>query len=169
METNKPLIIIGGVLLLAVVWMYFPRSAPALGAPKYSVNGLVTINGEPASGLTVRFFHKDKSLMPQDQMPVAMTDETGRFELSSFGGADGAAEGDYVVTFFWPVNMMTPNEDRLQGKFSNPKNSKFQVNIPPKNTTLSPIEIEIPPDKILPSKFSLEDLRAAAQSSNSGV
>lgn len=161
--------IIAVVLLAIVGWMYFPSGNPQQGASKYSVNGLVTVNGEPASGVTVRFYNQDQSLMPQDQMPVAMTNERGAFELSSFGGADGAAEGDYSVTFFWPVNMMAPNQDRLQGKFSDPKKTSFQVNIPAKNTTLSPLEIEVPPSEILPSEFSLEDLQAAAKSDRPGI
>ncbi|QDU02347.1 hypothetical protein V6x_20490 [Gimesia chilikensis] len=169
MENNRLLIGFALVLLLIVGWVYFPWGEPALGAPKYSVNGMVTVNGEPAGGVTVRFYHKDKSLMPQDQMPVAMTNELGSFELSSFGGADGAAAGEYAVTFYWPVNMMMPNKDRFQGRFNNPKSSKFTVSIPEKATTLSPMEIEIPSEQLLPSEFSLQDMQAAAKAGKQGI
>lgn len=169
MENNRILIGVAAVMLLAVGLVYFPWPDPQQGAPKYSVNGLVTVNGEPAAGVTVRFYHKDKSLMPQDQMPVAMTDERGAFELSSFGRGDGAAEGDYAVTFYWPVNMMAPNNDRFQGKFNNPETSKYQITVPAASTTLSPMELEIAEEKLLPAEFSLEDLQAAAKAGKTGI
>ena len=97
-------------------------------------------------------------------MPTAMTDENGVFELSSFGGNDGAAEGEYAAVFYWPDNLMAPGRDRFQGRFNNPDKSEFRVTIPPEQTTLPPFEIKIPEKQLLPSVFGLNELKAAAES-----
>ncbi|MEM1060919.1 MAG: hypothetical protein AAGJ97_01190, partial [Planctomycetota bacterium] len=120
MDDRKWLIAVLVGLLLAVGFVYFPWGDGRRGAPKYPVTGTVFVNGEPAGGVQVRFFAADTSLVPQDQMPVAVTDVEGRFEMSSFGGGDGSAEGRYGVAFFWPTNILNPTTDRFRGRFSDP-------------------------------------------------
>jgi 5-hydroxyisourate hydrolase-like protein (transthyretin family) len=119
------------------------------GAPKYKVTGSVTVNGKPAAGMVVRFVSSDESLVGQDRQPVAVAGPDGRFELSSFGGNDGAAAGEYAVTFFWPANLMTMDRDRLQGKFADPKTSSHRVTVPAAETELPPFALTVPADQLL--------------------
>lgn len=119
------------------------------GAKKYPVSGSVTVNGQPAAGVVVRFVSSDASLAGQDRQPVAVAGPDGRFELSSFGDNDGAAAGEYAVTFFWPVNLMTMDRDRLQGKFADPKKSEVRVTIPAEPTALPPFALTVPPGEVL--------------------
>ncbi|MEM9703695.1 MAG: hypothetical protein AAF907_14750, partial [Planctomycetota bacterium] len=149
MTENRWLLAFLGALLLVVIAAYFPWPEATPGAHKYDVTGIVLVNGEPASGLTVRLHGKNRELMNQDRLPVGMTDSDGRFQLSSFGGNDGAAEGEYAVTFFWPTNVFEPTTDRLGGRFQNPAESKFLVVIPPEPTELPPFEITLPERELL--------------------
>jgi hypothetical protein len=128
------------------------------GVKKYKVTGQVFVNGEPAGGMMIRFLSSNETLSGQDKQPVAVSGPDGRFELSSFGGNDGAVDGDYVVTFFWPTNILTMTTDRMQGLHVDPKTSKHTVTIPPKDTELEPFRLEIPKQKLLPSEFSSADL-----------
>jgi hypothetical protein len=119
------------------------------GAPKYKVTGVVTVNGKPASGMVLRFVSSDESLVGQDRQPVAVAGPDGRFELSSFGGNDGAAAGEYTVTFFWPANLLTMDRDRLQGRFADPKTSAHRVTVPAAETELPPFALTVPADQLL--------------------
>ncbi|QDT55764.1 Nickel uptake substrate-specific transmembrane region [Caulifigura coniformis] len=138
------------VLSVAVIWTLVPgRSQPA-GAPKVPVAGRVLVNGKPAAGVTVRFQSDDGELAGQDRQPVATTDDQGNFQLSSHGNADGAAPGNYVVTFFWPTNPIKADKDRLRGRFMNAAQSRFKVSIG-QDTALPPFELEIPEAMLLPA------------------
>ena len=121
------------------------------GAPKFPVKGRVLVNGEPAGGMYIRFHALQSDLVGQDAQPVAISDEDGGFELSSFSAGDGAAAATYQVSFFWPVTPMVPSEDRLQGMFSNPKQSGFKVTVDAESIDLEPFELEIDKEEILPA------------------
>ena len=121
------------------------------GSPKFPVTGRVLVNGEPAGGMYIRFHALQEDLDGQDAQPVAITDEEGRFELSSFTGGDGAAAATYHVTFFWPVIPLVPSDDRLQGSFSTPGASGFEVTINAEATDLSPFELDIDKEQLLPA------------------
>ncbi|QDU61963.1 hypothetical protein Pan216_28290 [Planctomycetes bacterium Pan216] len=164
MEDKRWLLFVAGALLLGMVWVYFPWPERPPGAPKFPVTGTVLVNGEPAGGLTVRLFAKDTSLDMQDQVPVASTDKEGHFELSSFNANDGAAEGEYVATFYWPTNLLSPTKDRFKGKFLNPQTSTFSVTIPAEPTELPPFKIEVPKRDLLPMELGLAELEQLAKS-----
>ena len=65
------------------------------GGPKtYKVDGIVTLDGKPLAGATVAF-------MPQAEdghLARGLTDQDGKFQLSTFGTNDGAVRGEYKVT-----------------------------------------------------------------------
>ena len=65
------------------------------GGPKtYKVDGVVILDGKPLAGATVAF-------MPQAQdghLARGLTDQDGKFQLSTFGTNDGAVRGEYKVT-----------------------------------------------------------------------
>lgn len=144
----------------ATLYLALPRRQ---GAPKYAVSGRVTVNGRPGALMVVRFISANEKLAGQDRQPVATADMDGRFQLSSFGGNDGAAEGDYAVVFYWPDDLLAPKKDRLQGRFGSPDKSPFRATIPPKATELPPFELQLPPKDVLPAGYNEEELRKKLQ------
>ncbi len=88
----------GGVatLLLLLVLVSIYRSG---GRGTVPVNGIVTYNSEPVTDARVVFHAID------GPPATAMTDEQGRFSLSTYVDNDGAYPGPYVVTVFVrPIN-----------------------------------------------------------------
>jgi hypothetical protein len=68
--------------------------AKATGRPKvYPVSGVVMYQGRPVEGATITFHRTDGRLSA-----VGLTDENGRYRLTTYGGFDGAAAGQYQVT-----------------------------------------------------------------------
>jgi hypothetical protein len=106
---------------------------PLPGPQPFPVHGKVVYRGQPAKKFRVAFC----PLFEQGKLrfaPSAVTDETGEFRLRSYGPDDGAPPGEYAVTFQWPdhINMgnepdPVPEVDQLEGRYSDPKQSKFKV------------------------------------------
>ncbi|MFI4875599.1 MAG: hypothetical protein ACIALR_09690 [Blastopirellula sp. JB062] len=100
------------------------------GEPKYPVEGVIRINGEPAHRVAVTFHHDDATLPSSKRFATGVTNEEGRFELSTEGDRDGAIAGRYVVTFTWLSANDISAYDMLGGKFSSPATSEFDAVIP---------------------------------------
>jgi hypothetical protein len=62
--------------------------------PTIKVTGKVTMNGTPVPGATVSF----QPTPPGGRAAVGITDDAGRYTLTTFSGGDGAVAGDYAVT-----------------------------------------------------------------------
>src|SRR5262245_1271838 len=77
----------------------------AVGLKTYPVRGSVLVNGEPAKGMVVTFQNTDKNAPGNAVHPVAVTDDQGKFALSTNADKDGAPEGEYVVLFFWNASQ----------------------------------------------------------------
>ncbi|MEO1527279.1 MAG: hypothetical protein AAFX06_17765 [Planctomycetota bacterium] len=120
------------------------------GAPKFPVTGSVSVNGEPAVGMIIRFHARGQGLAGQDAQPAAVADAEGRFKLSSFGNQDGAAAADYKVTFYWPTNPILASEDRLKGAYASVEKSPFSVTVTEETTELEPFTLEVEPKELLP-------------------
>jgi hypothetical protein len=67
-------------------------SASAGRVPVFKTSGKVTLFGSPVIGAMVSF-------SPQDNQPAAVgrTDDQGQFALTTYGGNDGAAAGEFKV------------------------------------------------------------------------
>jgi hypothetical protein len=110
--------------------------------PPQPTYGQVLVNGEPAKAAMVVFYHQDdwgdKSIVPQ-----ALTDEEGRFSLSTYGVKDGAPAGEYQVTVEWPTSLgKNPGPDRLSGKFAKRGTSGLTARIEKGNNVLPPFELK---------------------------
>jgi len=109
-------------------------------------------NGQPAKGVIV-FFH------PADEKATrysAVTDESGKFTLTSIDGT-GAIAGKYKVTLTWPEEVK-PSEssgklrgtdasapdpkDRLKGKYDTTAKSTIEIEIRSGRNQLEPIKID---------------------------
>lgn len=124
-------------------------SLPSCGTdrkPVFPVSGVVLVNGEPASGLFVRFHPLDSPGATQVP-PFAYTDESGRFALCSYVAGDGAPPGDYAVTFQWrepsgALKRHLDGGDRLKGAFKDPDASSFRVQVKKGSNKLEPFDLK---------------------------
>jgi hypothetical protein len=95
------------------------------------VTGVLTLNGQPASGAEVMFNPKTAG-----RLAVGKTDEAGRFKLSTGAPDDGAVPGEYVVTlgeYYGPDNppKMTsgPLPSRFPQKYGDPSTSPLTAKV----------------------------------------
>lgn len=61
------------------------------------VSGTVTLDGQPVKEAAV-YFHAVGAAEKEGRMAVGLTDEHGKFDLSTLGDKDGAFERQYKVT-----------------------------------------------------------------------
>jgi hypothetical protein len=86
---------LGRVVLLLLVVALVVGCQPA-GADRpatFKVTGTVTMGGAPLEGASVMFVPKT----PPGNAASGITDASGKYALSTFGGDDGAVPGDYFV------------------------------------------------------------------------
>src|SRR3954467_732577 len=61
----------------------------------YPVDGLLTVNGQPAAKANLAFHPLDRSASAP--CPVGQTDARGHFRVTTLANGDGAPAGDYAV------------------------------------------------------------------------
>lgn len=104
--------------------------------PVSPVRGEVFADGEPAAGAMITF-HPAATAKAGSLRSQAVVDGEGKFALSTYVAGDGAPEGGYVVTVYWPDrrrekrDMDGENEelppDRLRGQYSSPQTSPLRA------------------------------------------
>lgn len=85
------------------LWLSFALLVCCLGCGKQDaelvpVTGTLTIKGQPAGGIMLRFM-PDAVENNTGPSSSAITDENGNFTLKCDDGRDGAVPGNHVVTF----------------------------------------------------------------------
>ncbi|MCC9606194.1 hypothetical protein LOC68_19100 [Blastopirellula sp. JC732] len=77
-------------------------------------------------------------------IPAGKVKEDGTFVVSTFGIEDGAPEGEFGVTVFWPQfpGKDDPGEDRLRGKFALPTTPATMVTITKGENKLAPLDLK---------------------------
>ncbi|MEM9701584.1 MAG: hypothetical protein AAF907_03980 [Planctomycetota bacterium] len=129
-------------LAAALTALYIPASLVGCGAdgpPELApVTGVVSIDGEPAAGVKVRFLPRrqegDKPLATSE----AITDELGRYELRYLDGDAppmGAAVGDHYVLLTDFTSSNTRDEsvapNRISPKYSSAGRSPLKATVAP--------------------------------------
>jgi hypothetical protein len=116
------------------------------GPPLHPVSGVVRVNGQPAERVTVNFHRTDQAVTGNAAHPNAITDADGRFRMSTDREGDGAAAGEYVVTFTWQSDPDSERaKDLFAGKYRNPKTSKFRATVGDGATGLEPFDLTADP------------------------
>jgi hypothetical protein len=111
--------------------------------PPVPVSGRVLVNGAPVKGVVLTFYHVgdwgDHSIVPQ-----GWTDDSGHFEMATYGVKDGAPEGDYLVTAEWPAYIRAKEwgPDKLGGKYAKKESSGLKVHVEKGKNELPPIELK---------------------------
>lgn len=116
--------------------------------PVFPVHGAVSYQGRPAEGARVSFVPMGAvgSLRPQ-----ATVGADGTFQLSTYELNDGAPSGRYAVAIVWPGpnprsngqgDDELPGPDRLNGRYSDPNHSPWQVEVGTAPLELAPFQLE---------------------------
>ncbi|HZV06571.1 MAG TPA: hypothetical protein VE999_15935 [Gemmataceae bacterium] len=112
--------------------------------PPFPVSGQVLVNGQPAQGVRLVFYHLgewgDRAIVPQ-----AWTGEDGQFVLETYGVKDGAPAGDYRVTAEWPAYRRGKNwgPDKLAAKYAKAETSGLTAHVEERKNELPPFELSI--------------------------
>jgi hypothetical protein len=115
--------------------------------PVFAVEGEIYVNGKPAHGAVIAFHPKKKAEGPISTSR-GVADSLGKFALTTFVAGDGAPEGEYVVTVYWPQRPLNPHgesdplpADKLGGRFASPTQSKLRARIEKQPTRLARIDL----------------------------
>jgi hypothetical protein len=111
----------------------------------HPVEGQLTWNGQPLANAFVVLHPQDKSnlkLLPAR----AQTAADGKFRLSTYDQADGAAAGEYKVTveYYRPIQNgsgFEPGPNVLPAKLARPETSEISVRVAEGKNTLEPISL----------------------------
>jgi 5-hydroxyisourate hydrolase-like protein (transthyretin family) len=98
----------------------------------FPVTGEVHVDGQPAADLAVRCIDVKGLDKEHPTTSSAFTDQTGKFEISTYETADGVPAGDYVLTFQWGQwNRMTMSYggDKLDGRYADAKKSEVRFTV----------------------------------------
>jgi len=116
--------------------------------PTFPVKGEVFVGGKPAVRAQV-IFHPVTDLGPNVPRPTGEVAADGSFSLSTYTANDGAPAGEYTVTVSWPQGSSTiggdaeSGEDRLGGRFNNPKTSALKAKVNDGPTTIPPFQLKL--------------------------
>ncbi|HBL44956.1 MAG TPA: hypothetical protein DDZ90_16355, partial [Planctomycetaceae bacterium] len=67
-----------------------------------TVEGRLTINGEPAAGAMLVFYPaQGEEFDSRGSRPRAKVEENGNFQVTTYQSGDGAPAGDYQVGILW--------------------------------------------------------------------
>lgn len=110
---------------------------PAGQVPTYPVRGKVMVNGQPAAGAFVLFIPANEPDPPLHPRPRATVGDDGTFALSTFGEADGAPAGDYVIAVRWQVDGKD-EKDRLGERYAEPGRSRLKATVAASPNELQP-------------------------------
>ena len=114
----------------------------------YPVAGTIHVDGKPVADAMIQLHSADPADHegPNRVIPLAMTDETGKFKLSTYGDNDGAPVGEYAVTITWRqrsglLKNQFDGPDRLKGKYNTKELSGLKVTIEKKPQELRLFEL----------------------------
>ncbi len=106
------------------------------------VHGSLLVNGEAHKDIYVILVSREKDVDIRGTRPWGRTDEAGQFSLSTYKKGDGCPYGNYALTVKWPVDpARLTSQDRLNDRFSSPKDSEMMLTIDEKTTLLPVIEL----------------------------
>lgn len=99
----------------------------------FPVTGTLSFNGDPMKHAVITFYAKDSKLTA-----LGTANEQGDYDLTTYLTNDGAAEGDYTVTIYWPDENFKPPAgdpdpplppDRLKQEYNNAKQPKLTAKV----------------------------------------
>lgn len=122
-------------------------------ATVFPVAGRFTVNGKPASSALVSFIPQTPPSDGRRAIPSqARADDNGAFKLTTFHTADGAPEGDYKVTIYWPAPSPAAaphgddddavlGPDQLRGRFAAADKSNLRAHVAAEPTNFATVDL----------------------------
>jgi hypothetical protein len=121
------------------------RSEPL---PVYPVKGEVFVGGKPAEGAVIAFYPTKRTEW-SSTTSRGVVDQRGGFSLTTYEANDGAPEGEYVVTVYWPERPLDPSgegndlpADQLGGRFAKLAHSNLRVRLGQQPVTLARVDLK---------------------------
>jgi hypothetical protein len=111
-----------------------PKDVPKVAL--HPLTGIINVNGKPVGGAIVSL-HASGTTELGVVTPHGITDDTGKFSLSTYQPEDGAPEGKYQVTVSWA--------DKLAGSSSDPEYGPEKLPFRYQNPAMSGLELEVKP------------------------
>jgi hypothetical protein len=120
--------------------------------PVFKVHGRVTFESKPMAKALVSFYAVDQK--DRDTPSHATADEDGRYVLHTYRADDGAPQGEYLVTVYWPaprpkaaaapkgeyVDPIDADQlntiDRLKNKYSQVGVTKLRARVEPRDNEI---------------------------------
>jgi hypothetical protein len=117
------------------------------GAKKvFVVRGELKYQGKPMDGAVVTFYCDPPATGTSSLSPTATADETGKYALTTYLKDDGAPEGHYRVTIYWPMKTTgnaAKNDidaplppDRLQYVYAQSQTTPLKAKVEAKENTI---------------------------------
>lgn len=124
---------LAALLTLAVTTTLVGCDEDQARVPTHPAQGKVSFLGKPTPGAMI-VLHPITASEPAPPKPTGYVDEQGNFVLNTYGGNDGAPEGEYDVTIQWPKLVQRDGEmqagpNALPVRYGIPKDSKLTVKI----------------------------------------
>ncbi len=130
------------------------------GHKTYPTSGQVLINGQPAAGVEVGFrFQGDTEGKPF--APMAVTDEEGKYVMTTYIMEDGAPVGDYRVELTWPTfrKKLGNGPDRLGGKYAKGATSGLKAHVDAVSANvIQPFDVKVDPSVVKAAQAASEKI-----------
>lgn len=102
------------------------------------------VDGEPAEGAFI-VFHPAIDQDGEAWRAQGVSQNDGRFTLSTFRRGDGAPAGEYIVTVLWQTGEdddgSSAGPDLLNNRYRDPKTSELRAEIKPGPNHLDPFQL----------------------------
>ena len=121
--------------------------------PTSPVVGQILVDGSPpGSPIQVTCLSQEGIDQENPTFSSCLSDNDGKFEISTYEKGDGVPAGDYVLTFMWGqmnlVKMGYGGPDKFKGRYSDPEKSEFVIGVVEGlPTDLGVIELTMSPPK----------------------
>ena len=86
------------------------------------MTGTILVDGIPTAGIHIQYVPQGEIAEKRERYLnrfFLLSRDGGRFSLSTYQNGDGIPAGDYVLEFKWIVQLLSGEEDRFGGHYSN--------------------------------------------------
>lgn len=130
--------------VVGLVAVLLPGCGPS-GPKLYPVRGKVSVKGKPAAHALV-FLHRKGRSDPTEPVPYGKVAEDGQFSIINGMEGNGAPEGEYLITVYWP-DMSKPEDgngqrpDALNGAYDKVAKAKISTVVKPGSNEIPPLDL----------------------------
>ncbi|MEO2032891.1 MAG: carboxypeptidase-like regulatory domain-containing protein [Planctomycetaceae bacterium] len=105
------------------------RPAPPNQKKVVPVSGVVTVDGVAVPRVRVKLNPKQGRDSANPTSSTAITDDEGRFAVTTYYAGDGAPPGEYALTFTYIVDSSLKSSDAFRGAYASADSSQHDVTV----------------------------------------